>query len=276
MHQNILVVDSFLENPSAARKAASDIQPDVGQKWEGDGGTYYGCRQVPEPLRQEIEAGLSKLFAPHFVKVKLAIYRLATAGQPTPVAIHADSSLAEDAFVLYLSNPSLKQNGGTALWKHRELGLESRYQLMSIDESTARFLNEEGARPERWQMIGLLPERFNRLVSYRADWFHSRWPLEAYGRSFFDGRLVVAGFYDIQYVYSNPAGNTGGPSGDGQAGQPVPEGGQPSTIIPVQFAALGKPVGEVPVQQGGCGTDSCQICGREPHTPPNRCQNCEI
>lgn len=199
---HIASVDGFLGDPLKVRHEC--LAQDFGVSREFQGLLYPGVVDVvDQSLLSEVESGLKEIHGDE-CKIKMAFFRLSVAGQDTPTWIHQDDECDKYAFVLCLTRPQFCE-GGTAFWKHNRLGLDS-YPMrceanrlgMYRDADFVRQLNSDGQSSDAWTMTGLHQMKFNRVVTYRSNIFHSRWPRMASGTNKDDGRLILAGFYDVQ------------------------------------------------------------------------------
>jgi hypothetical protein len=200
MIPSMIVVDKFLDDPYALRREASAM--DFTQAPEFNGHKYPGIVPIEKDtqLFDELQAKVSELRGRES-SISMAFLRLSLANEETPVWIHPDACVDQYAGVLYLSRPDFCF-GGTAFWQHRGLGWkelpsdsERSEKGIVLDQALADQLNRDGNDPNMWMMTGLLPAAYNRFITYPSKWFHSRWPQEAYGSNFDNGRLILACFY---------------------------------------------------------------------------------
>jgi hypothetical protein len=116
--------------------------------------------------------------------------------------IHADSAYSEYAFVLYL-NPPDQCRGGTAFWRNKKYGwcaLPTEKDVRRMGKSPQRVLKDlcdQAADELNWEKVHMADMKTNRLITYPTTQFHSRWPLEGFGSTPDDGRLVAVGFYTV-------------------------------------------------------------------------------
>ncbi len=130
------------------------------------------------------------------IKANMEFFRIGTKEDAPTTYIHADSGEAKNAAVWYLSEPPEGMVAGTAFWKHRETG---KWELTEEDRKDAALLaklDADGADESKWIMTGLAGQKFNRLVTYPTNIFHSRYPKDAWGNDATDGRITFACFYD--------------------------------------------------------------------------------
>lgn len=194
-----IIVDDFHPAPVAISKVAKTLNYGP-QEWNGH--TYNGIGLGYSP--ENAYGYLGAIFGVP-VKPKLEYFRLGTKTEPTTTYIHADSICAKYAAVWYLSEPPEGIVAGTAFWRHKELGIDrlpSREEVVAsvgedgVDAYIAR-LNADGNDESKWQMIGLVGQKFNRITIYPTNLFHSRYPQDAWGDSVENGRIVWTTFFDL-------------------------------------------------------------------------------
>lgn len=169
-----------------ARHLTYGVKEHEGHSYKGIGLGYS-----PELFYETLSLHLGR-----HVKPALEYFRLGTKEDSATTYIHADSGCAKNAAVWYLSEPPKGVVAGTAFWKHRETGKEL---LAEADRSNAALLaalDADGADESKWTMTGLCGQKFNRLVTYPTNIFHSRYPQDAWGSGPEDGRIVFTCFFD--------------------------------------------------------------------------------
>jgi hypothetical protein len=194
----ITVHDNFLADPCAVREWAMHQDWSVAPEYQGH--RYPGCIELPANIADTVTAGLSKAHG-STAKPSLMFARMSLAGESTPAWIHADSGVDEYAAVLYLTRPTYC-TGGTAFWYHNELQWDRvpdakalREQGVVWNQSFADRLNHDANDVKHWSMTGLIPMKYNRLLTFKSKLFHSRWPQQSLGTNYDNGRLIIAAFY---------------------------------------------------------------------------------
>lgn len=215
-HQ-LVFIDDFLEHPEALLEAACQARyaPGAGAA-ERKG--YPGLRApVPAAYSQALTELMEPLLRLNFgVPEALPLRKVPCTFSLTTVAPqdlgplqrvpHFDASTPHYmAVLLYLCGD---EHGGTAFYRHRATGLqqitaanreaygEAVYAEVERRPAPARYFSDSD---ERFEFLGMLPARFNRLVAYRGSLLHSaivnpRSGLTADPRA---GRLTVNSFYDF-------------------------------------------------------------------------------
>ena len=138
-------------------------------------------------------------------------FRLSFADSKAKSDIHIDEDSGRPIYagVLYLSLPEYCQ-GGTAFWRHRETGWDKapsadearkspygtlrEFQRRRIsNDANVSFSDLKQGRGD-WDLVLEVPMRFNRLILYRSDYFHSI--SEVFGDSKQNARLVQLFFFE--------------------------------------------------------------------------------
>ena len=107
----------------------------------------------------------------------LSLLRQSPKGQAEPHYIHTVRSMGDGTAILYLP-PSPKAGDGTDFWRHRWSGVTE-----SRAESATEIAQESQAWSDRdqWSLRLHVASRFNRVVLFPAEYFHSRALYENYG-----------------------------------------------------------------------------------------------
>lgn len=138
-------------------------------------------------------------------------FRIQNAGETGKQFIHVDlpNMRTTWAAVCYLSLPEnyTKEDGttydsGSKFWKHKETGLEQLphdTQFLSTiginnPEDLFNFMNTEGTDESKWINTMSVPIKFNRLIMFRSNLWHSQG--ELFGDSKENGRLIQTFFFE--------------------------------------------------------------------------------
>ena len=110
------------------------------------------------------------------IEVLLAFHRQAIGYQDCSWRIHCDSKIQDQwphrAVVVYMSEPH-EFESGTMFWTHKEHG----NMFLGDDEvELARLLKEDSNDTSKWEEGKLVKHVPNRLLSYPANMFHSKYP----------------------------------------------------------------------------------------------------
>jgi hypothetical protein len=196
-----IAVDDFYPAPNAVRHIALKLE--YGSQ-EYQGHTYKGIGLGYKP--EQADRFLGDVFG-RPAKIEMEYFRLGTKNEEPTTYIHADQCIGEWAAVWYLSEAPSDVVAGTAFWRHKELGLT---EMPDIAYATQKFgdkefpadylvqkLNEDGMDESKWDMVGLIPQKFNRLACYNSKLFHSRYPYNGFGTTPADGRIVWTAFFNL-------------------------------------------------------------------------------
>lgn len=151
------------------------------------------------------------------IEMILSFYRLATNEIDTDWRIHSDLNIngqrPSHAGVLYFSTPDsdvykpeLESEGvvinpsmdlyGTAFWSHRDYG--SALKPETTDEEYNRLLEVDANDISRWELDSIVSAKENRLLTYQANLFHSKYPNRAWSDSNGKGRMVLVMFFNVK------------------------------------------------------------------------------
>lgn len=152
--------------------------------WTGYDGQVYKricLADIPE-LREAIEARMGP------VEMLGMGYRLNFNGELPNAAIHSDMGWGTHAAVLYLS----EGDGGTAFWEHKATGMR---HFPPGDVALFEQVKDDWDDASKWTQTDLCRMELGKVVIYRSELFHSRWPFEAFGTSEDTGRLIAVAFF---------------------------------------------------------------------------------
>lgn len=190
-----LSVDDFHPSPEAIAIVAKSL--DYTER-EHDGHKYKGIGTGYSP---EGAAELLGAIMGRDVKIDMEYFRLGLSTGDITNYIHADSGISSMAAVWYLTDAPAGVTAGTAFWRHKKTGLEG--------VPSFKWMEESGYSPEdletlfvadnmdesKWEMTGLIGQKFNRIAIYPTSRFHSRYPKQAWGTSVKDGRIAWTAFF---------------------------------------------------------------------------------
>jgi hypothetical protein len=124
-------------------------------------------------------------------------FRLDYAGEHPNTPVHFDGDVSRWAAVYYL-NPPGQCRGGTAFWRHRQTGLNAVPPDATADIEMAYRI--EGNHADHWTLESIIGMRFNRVIVYPTNYFHSRYPIGGWGTNPEDGRLVCGVFFNLMEI----------------------------------------------------------------------------
>jgi tetratricopeptide (TPR) repeat protein len=207
--RELVVIDDFLADPLAYRAAALALPY---SDRSAAGVNYPGVQTAPRfdaALMQRIADAAG--FDIKWNWPDHGAFRLSPAWAQARSDIHIDDATGRPTFagVLYLSLPE-HCAGGTSFWRHRASGweraptpealrangfadLNAFHRTLDPPGGSAGFEALKAARTA-WDLVLEVPMRFNRLILYRADHYHSI--SEVFGHGPADARLVQLFFFE--------------------------------------------------------------------------------
>ena len=183
MRTNVIVVDNFYSNPDGVRSFA--LQQEFSQR-----GNYPGQRTksfvtndtLDEIARQIRNAG--GLVTNWNIEDGLTgSFEIATASDRS--WIHTDHYNTW-AGIIYLT-PDAPLSGGTGLFQYKKTG--ARY--------SAELSEYESQDYTKWELCDVISNKYNRLVMYRSDQFHTS--LDYFGDDLATGRLFQLFFITTEF-----------------------------------------------------------------------------
>lgn len=202
MLPSLLIVDDFLKDPWAARRAALGLDYDPARQH----GNFPGLNSSAPLATEGIDAAVSRLLG-----VKLGPApgtqhghcRLTSKGAKGRSGVHIDP--AAYSGILYLSRPedcARPDAGGTDFFRHKRTGLEAVPQDLAkiaasgysdVNALVEDVVNKDTTLPARWERTLRIPARFNRLLLFSPWQFHNAAP--GFGTTPEDSRLVMLLFF---------------------------------------------------------------------------------
>ena len=166
---------------------------------EADGNKKFYITNAPYGLQEKITKLIEKILNKK-INIISAFIRKATKFLDTNWAIHSDLYVGQEespthGAVFYISHKKDELNG-TALWNHKELGYKMPRDLGQ--ERTMELSDRDYNNLDKWELSSVIGGIENRLVSYPAEFFHSKFPRQAWGTTQKDCRIVFALFYSTE------------------------------------------------------------------------------
>ena len=198
MIKDLIVVDSFLDNPDGLRLYAMNQQFELygGKNWPGrDSSKTHGQKEMTEACSRVV--GEKLVIKP---ENKCSYFRHTKIGQRGSQHIHFDPNAGLIwAGVLYLT-PVVHPTAGTKFWKHNETGWDrsptkeeaSKHGIHS-HEDMVKFFEIEGNDESKWTELDNVSFKYNRLVMFRPWMWHSNG--DWFGTTHEDARLVQLFFF---------------------------------------------------------------------------------
>lgn len=198
IHESIIVADDILSSEDFLKLQKQCTQE---IKFEGveRGDHVYFVAQTPEFLEEKILQTLEEI---HYKKIEIAISFLRIANSKIDLnwRIHCDNGNVGGKFnpshgaVFYITHDSNNLNG-TAFWKHKKFGYTCPTDFDNEDIQKKLMPDKEDAT--KWDLSSIIGGVENRLVTYPAKYFHSKYPRVISGKNIQESRIIMALFYRI-------------------------------------------------------------------------------
>ena len=202
MLPSLLIVDDFLKDPWAARRAALGLDYDPARQH----GNFPGLNSSTPLASDGVDAAVSRLLGVRLGPAPGTQHghcRLTAKGAKGKSGVHIDP--AAYSGILYLSRPedcAKPDAGGTDFFRHRRTGLEAVPQdpakiaasgYNDINVLVENVVNKDTTLPAKWERTMRVPARFNRLLLFSPWQFHNAAP--GFGTTPEDSRLVMLLFF---------------------------------------------------------------------------------
>jgi len=189
----IYFIDDFLDN-NLFKKTTEKLNSSNYTEYKTPGKSFW-VQEAESEFTNHIVQLLSEYENCKLESI-LAFFRVSTDTIDTDWRIHSDGIIdnqqPDRAIVLYLSQKELKELHGTAFWSHEKYGKKQPKNISN--EEFDRFLVQESENLDNWTLNTVLGYEQNRLISYPANYFHSKYP----NKSWEKGRQVFVMFYKIK------------------------------------------------------------------------------
>lgn len=171
----ILTIDDFLVDPARYREI---VLKNTFNRFDFGHIAFDGMALAP------IDSGMARKISEWFPSLspQLSVFRKSPRDQKEPNFIHCDAELGDWTAVLYL-NPDPDPRDGTDFWKDLATG-----RIRGSAEEAVQL--RDPTLCEKWRHASA---KFNRLLMFPADLFHSRAIYENYGEGD-DARLIQVTF----------------------------------------------------------------------------------
>lgn len=186
MKTNIIITDDFYGDPDSVREFAL-LQPfDVTGNYPGARTKSFLNADIKEALQTIVWSSGGEITNWYNIDGMTGSFQLATAQDRS--WIHTDH-FNKWAAVCYLT-PDAPVTSGTGLFLYNKNGARTVSEMDPTEQYDAQDMT-------KWTMYDIVSNKYNRLVMYRGDLFHSS--LDYFGSSAQDGRLFQVFFFDTQY-----------------------------------------------------------------------------
>lgn len=194
MRPYLLIVDDFLADYPAMRALADEAQYETLEN-PFDCHTYPGIYLLNGmPIYDEMQQKLSQIMGTP-VELLTFFMRQSMDKAYCPEQAHTDTAMEQQfSFVLYLNRPEHCQ-GGTSFLRHKESGWEQACRNDEVWDNAAYV--HDGKKPDCFETVLLCPMRSNRLIIYPSYLIHRSEPIDGFGSTPEDARLVAVGFFNL-------------------------------------------------------------------------------
>lgn len=204
MLPSLLIIDDFLADPWAARRAALGLDYDPARQH----GNFPGLNSSQPLDTAPVDAAVSRLLGVRLTAAPGTQHghcRLTPKGAKGRSGVHIDP--AAYSGILYLSRPedcARPDAGGTDFFRHRRTGLEAVPQdaakiaasgYADINALVEDVVNKDTGHPAKWERVMRVPARFNRLLLFSPWQFHDA--AAGFGTTPEDSRLVMLLFFGV-------------------------------------------------------------------------------
>jgi hypothetical protein len=183
MRTNVIITDDFYSNPDSVRTFALQQDFSVKGNWPGNRTDTFLTDDVKVTVQDIVRSAAGEVTDWHARPGLTGCFEIATALNRS--WIHTDHHNTW-AGVCYLT-PNAPHTGGTGLFRHRASGATMSHELAEYESQDMT----------KWDLIDVIGNRYNRLVMYRSDLFHTS--LDYFGSDLHNGRLFQLFFITTQY-----------------------------------------------------------------------------
>lgn len=159
------------------------------------GGKNFYTQNSPESFNKYVLGKLG-LIEGRPVENILSFFRVSTDELDNNWRIHSDLNIKGErpdrAAVLYMSHREKEELHGTAFWEHEIYGKNLPSHIS--DEQYNELIKVDSENLNMWRLVSVAGYEQNRLVSYPANYFHSKYP----NKSWKEGREVYVIFYKFK------------------------------------------------------------------------------
>lgn len=190
----LTIIDDFLPTERALEVRSRAL--DAGfEDIEFMQGTYQGTGLNYNP--PDMVDGLARFFGRPVV-AKVSAFRSGHEKTDLHVNIHADNVITKWAAVYYLNLPE-QCKGGTAFYRLKETGWDQMPTQEQLEEKgkNLEWMLDKWTNEDAWDRETIAGMKFNRLIFYPSQYFHSRFPLKGWGATPEEARLIWVCFFDI-------------------------------------------------------------------------------
>jgi len=210
--RNVIIYDDFYKKPDEIREWALQSKTS-----SSDQQTYPGLMtealippELPNLMRSIVG---SNIYYRNNEKIGwFGEFRISQYRDDFEQWIHTDPTAPWAAIVFM--NPHPPEGYGTAFWKHKETGtykmpmkhcrsfpeyndelIQSKLGLKNWAEVRKEIIYKDGLDESKWELDVFVPGKYNRLVIFNPQLWHSHMPKDNFGSSKDNARLVQLFFF---------------------------------------------------------------------------------
>ena len=201
MKSNIIVIDDFHHNPEEVRQFGLN----AGYPVPDEGNTYPGKNSAKSYYTKELHHKFENILQQNLIPANPnGYFRLSLEKDSFKQDVHVDPSWEYGA-VCYMNTPEqCIDEGGTSFWIHNKTNMdyismnpkesENVYGYGSLKEQWHSTVYGGGLDRSQWTRYFLSAMKFNRIVIFRADMWHSH--NYNFGDCLENGRIVQLFFFN--------------------------------------------------------------------------------
>ena len=183
MRTNVIITDEFYSNPDSVRDFALKQDFAVRGNFPGNRTDTFLTDDVKVTVQNIVRGAAGEITDWHARPGLTGCFEIATALNRS--WIHTDHHNTW-AGVCYLT-PDAPHTGGTGLFRHKASGATMSHELAEYESQDMT----------KWDLVDVIGNKYNRLVMYRSDLFHTS--LDYFGSDLHNGRLFQLFFITTQY-----------------------------------------------------------------------------
>lgn len=183
MRTNVIITDDFYSNPDSVRDFALKQDFAVRGNFPGNRTDTFLTDDVKVTVQNIVHVAAGEVTDWHAHPGLTGCFEIATALNRS--WIHTDHHNTW-AGVCYLT-PDAPHTGGTGLFRHKASGATMSHELAEYESQDMT----------KWDLVDVIGNKYNRLVMYRSDLFHTS--LDYFGSDLHNGRLFQLFFITTQY-----------------------------------------------------------------------------
>ena len=183
MRTNVIITYEFYSNPDSVRDFALKQDFAVRGNFPGNRTDTFLTDDVKVTVQNIVRGAAGEVTDWHAHPGLTGCFEIATALNRS--WIHTDHHNTW-AGVCYLT-PDAPHTGGTGLFRHKASGATMSHELAEYESQDMT----------KWDLVDVIGNKYNRLVMYRSDLFHTS--LDYFGSDLHNGRLFQLFFITTQY-----------------------------------------------------------------------------